>query len=90
MGKVLFSQASVCPHPGGGTPLPCSFPGHWSQALSGGYPHPGWGDTPILAGGTAVPPLARSGWGTPSQVRIRYPLFHVLLRELTVCSIFVE
>ena len=53
MGKVLFSQMSVCPHLEGGyprprffprwlvpgpllrgTPVPCSFPGHWSQVLS--------------------------------------------------------
>ena len=56
MGKVLFSQMSVCPHTGGtgffprsfpgGTPVPGSFQGQWSQVLrGGGHPSPG------LAGG---------------------------------------
>ena len=42
----------------GGTQVPGSFPGHWSQVLSRGYL--------VLAGGTP-------SWGTPSQVRMRYP-----------------
>ena len=80
MGKVLFSQVSVCSQQGG-TSVPGSFLGHWSQVLSGGggYPSPGQGrgcpstgqgGTPVLAGGYPLLgyPLARSGWGTPGQV----------------------
>ena len=54
----------------GGTPVPGSFPGHWSQVLSRGNPSPGWAGTPVLARdtpGLGYPP-ARSRWGTPSQV----------------------
>ena len=44
----------------GGTPVPGSFSGHWSQVPSGGYP--------ILTGG-----YPSSGWGIlPSQVRFGY------------------
>ena len=64
----------------GGTPVPCSFPGLWSQVLSGGYPSPGWGYPR-----TGYPP-ARSGLGyvptrpwlenppPPSQDRTGVPL----------------
>ena len=55
---------------GGGTSNPGSFPGHWSQVLSWGYPSPGWRGVPqswLVEGtpGQGSPPLARSGWGTP-------------------------
>ena len=39
--EVMFSQASVCLSTfwlGGVYPVPGSFPGHWSQVLSGRYP----------------------------------------------------
>ena len=63
MGKVLFSQVSVCSRQGG-IPVPGSLPGHWSQVFSGGgTPVPGsfpghWSQ--VLSGGTLV--LTR---GTP-------------------------
>ena len=44
----------VCPFTrGGGTPVPCSFPGLWSQVLSGGTPVLA-GGYPILAGGAPL------------------------------------
>ena len=50
IGKVMFSQMCVCPHPGG-TPVPGSYPG---PLLGKGYPSPGQGSTLVLAGGTTV------------------------------------
>ena len=60
----------------GGTPVPGSFPGHWSQVTGPrsflGVPHPDQGVPQSWQDG--VPPLARSRWGTPptSQVRMGY------------------
>ena len=70
MGKVLFSQVSVCLSTPGGYPVPDSFSRQWSQVLSGGTPiwgtpQPGqdWGTSPAKsAWGT---PLARTGVPTP-------------------------
>ena len=44
--KVMFSVCSP-PGGGGGTPVPDSFQGLWSQVLSGGggYPCSDWGNT---------------------------------------------
>ena len=56
-----FFPRSLVPGPFlGGTPVPGSFPGHWYQVLSRGYPTPGWG--------YPVP-----DWGYPGQVRMGYP-----------------
>ena len=38
-----FAQVSVRSRGGGGTPVPCSFTGLWSQVLSRGYPSPSQG-----------------------------------------------
>ena len=57
MGKVLFSQMSVCPMKGRGTP---------SLSVSDWVTHPisqGWG-TSLARSGQGVP------WGTPGQVRV--------------------
>ena len=57
MGKVLFSQVSVCPHQGGGTYL----------RLGGGLPTLDRGKGPALDGGW-VPNLDQSG-GVPTLDR---------------------
>ena len=81
MGKVLFSQVCVRPH--GGTQVPGSFPGLWSQVPFGGYPSPRffprflvpgpfWGD-PVLGSFTGLWSQVLSRWypvlarGTPGQ-----------------------
>ena len=67
MGKVLFSQVSVCPHPGG-NPSPRFFPRSLAPGLFLGYPSPGEGaGTPVPAGATPKQgyPPARTGWGYP-------------------------
>ena len=59
----------VCPFTGGGTPVPGSFPGLWSQVLSWGMPQSWPGGTPVPAGGTqdrtGVPPQPEQDWGIP-------------------------
>ena len=61
----------------GGTSVPGSFLGHWSQILSRGYPSPPQGvprpgqgvhqySLSLARSGWGTP-LTRSGWGTPSQ-----------------------
>ena len=70
--EVIFSQACVCS--GGGTPASGSSPGLWSQVLFGGGGIPilagrRGGGTKVLDGGGHTP-----GQGTPSQVRMGYPL----------------
>ena len=88
-GKVMFSQVSVHSHLRG-TPVPGSFPGHWSQVISG-VPQSWLGEVlhdgaPCWPGqdlGTLQP---SSGWGTPpprtgvppGQVRMGYPPPHGL------------
>ena len=54
MGKVLFLQVCVCPH--WGTLFLDSFPGLWSQVLSGGYPSSSW---------TGLGHLLDQDWGSP-------------------------
>ena len=74
MGKVLFSQVSVCkhlrgvPHPSWGYP---SWPGvpHLSQPVGGTPPWPAGGGVPHL-GHYGVPP-ARMGY--PTVARMGYP-----------------
>ena len=56
-GVILLVCLSV--HTQMGTPVPCSFPGYWSQVLSGG-------GTPVLARGCMAYP--------PTQARMRHPL----------------
>ena len=53
--EVIFSVCQFTPGGGGGTPVPGSFPGHWSQVLS-------WGGTPVLVGGGVLP---QPGLGYP-------------------------
>ena len=67
LGKVLFSQLSVCLHP----------VGHIFQVLLGGIPQSWLGDTPVLAGNIAqdgVPPPPSADQDKtvipPGQVRI--------------------
>ena len=49
MGKVLFSQVSICPHfGGGGTPI--QMTGGYPHLADRGYPHPG-----PLGGGGGTP-----------------------------------
>ena len=78
----FFPRSMVIgPFWGRGTPVPGSFPGHWSQVPSRGYPNPGQGVPQSWLGGTPGwtrqnwgspcegqgwgSPTARSGWGTP-------------------------
>ena len=85
---------------GGSTPVPCSFPGHWSQVLSWEYPSPrffprllvpgplsGGGGTPVLARGVGggTPP-ARSGWGTPPPSQVRQSVHLLCSRQYTSCG----
>ena len=73
MGKVMFSQVCVCSQ--GGTPVPGSFQGVWSQVLSWGvpqswpgrYPSAGWG-YPTPDGITTVQMGVQH-----SQTGVRYP-----------------
>ena len=58
----------------GGTPV---LAGQGTPVLAEGQrtPWPGqdWGTPPPQPGQDEVPSLAMSGWGTPGQVRMRYP-----------------
>ena len=95
MGKVLFSQVSVCPHFQGGTPFWLMEGGTPSFLI--GVPHPSqWEGTSILPnGGIAIFPggdggthPSRQGY-PPSQVRMVYPpvgtVQHVLATRRAVC-----
>ena len=77
-----YRSVSVNTGAGWGTPVPGSFPGHWSQVLfwegtpvSDIFPGPFRG-TPVLMG-VGYPctgyPKARSGWGTPWPGQDRVP-----------------
>ena len=60
MGEGSIFSLFISPHPGG-TPFPGSFPGHWSEVLSGG--------TPVLAGGRGFP---SPGQGVPQSWLVGY------------------
>ena len=62
----VFTDVSLSVHTLGGTPVPGSFPGLWSQVLFGWVPQscPSWGGTPVLAG---VVPLSWPGRIPQSQ-----------------------
>ena len=75
-GKYCFHRC-LSVHTEGGTPVPGSFLGLWSQVLSGatlvlagGYPSPGRGDTPVLAEGFLSP-----GQGWPQWVELHFWIF---------------
>ena len=55
-GKVIISVC-LSVHTWGGTPVPGSFPGLWSQILSGGYTQPG----------LEYPPPPRTGYAAGSM-----------------------
>ena len=73
MGKVLFSQVSVCSHQGG-TPSPShNISIHWSNVLSRRYPHP-WSHVPSQGnGGTPIQSLMGRGVFQPGQDGVSLP-----------------
>ena len=66
-GKVMFSFCLSVHTGGGASSVPGSFPGLWSQVLSGGYPSssrgPGWDWTPPPQAQNGVPPPPPLGLG---------------------------